>query len=142
MASPAVVASRRLTAIRTLAEEAKRLADHLGIAPPEKPAKTMDQQNGYVKQLESTVDFIQRVNHALKIGDVTTSTVDSESPPADEPPPEPGIELDDGEEPSFRGKPLSFYDGKNRDELIAIKGIAEKTADEILAARAKRDAAR
>jgi hypothetical protein len=47
------------------------------------------------------------------------------------------------EEPTFHGKPLSAYD-KYADSaaLQKIDGIGEKTADDILAARAKRDKAR
>jgi hypothetical protein len=46
------------------------------------------------------------------------------------------------EEPTFHGKPLSAYD-KYADAaaLQKIDGIGEKTADDILAARAKRDKA-
>ena len=155
MAAASLVAARRLTAIRTLDREAGRLAAHLNIDPPEKPSKTIDPSNGHVKQLESVVDFIVRINDSLN---VAASTVPESSPqtgPEDGPetPAETGpveepesdeandtAESEEADEPKFRGKPLSFYDGKDRDALIAIKGIAETTADQILEARAKRDA--
>jgi hypothetical protein len=42
-------------------------------------------------------------------------------------------------EPIIKDKPLSFYDGKDRDALIAMKGIGEVTADD---ARRPRQAGR
>jgi 3-methyladenine DNA glycosylase/8-oxoguanine DNA glycosylase len=42
------------------------------------------------------------------------------------------------DEPTFHGKPLSAYDKyADKDALMKLDGVGEKTADEILAARKK-----
>lgn len=65
MAHPAIIASKRLAAIHALERHATALAGKIGIDPPIKPTKSMDPQNGYVKQLEAVVDFLARADESV-----------------------------------------------------------------------------
>jgi hypothetical protein len=48
---------------------------------------------------------------------------------------------DDDDEPTFADKPLSFFDGKSDEQILAVKGVGEHTLREIRAAQKDRDAA-
>jgi hypothetical protein len=43
------------------------------------------------------------------------------------------------EEPQFHGHPLSYFDGKSDEEVLAVKGIGQATLDKIREAQAERD---
>lgn len=133
MATRASIAARVQLAGQSIDQSIASICAGLGLDQPEpipgQYAKSPEIRSAFVQ--ERVASFLQVV--ANKVGKPAEAPAEPAEPAPDEPSKdEPAT---DEPEPQFHGKPLSDFDGMTDEEILDIKGIGQKTLEDIRAAQ-------
>lgn len=127
MADSSAIARERMVTDKRIAEASAKLARQSGVAPPRQPQKFMDPRKRDLDRLKAIAEFLERL-----CGD---------APPVEPEPPKPVAEDSGSTEQGYGPNklPLSYFDGMEDDEILAIEGIGRGTLKKIRDAQFKRD---